>query len=305
MKIFIAGSKESIELMREIECWLQENDHEPMPWDGIGRFPPGEQTFLTLIDISKKVDGAICIFGADDELWYRADAARQPRDNVLIEYGLFAGALGPRKALICRHDSPKQATDLLGIVSVDLSLKRRARGKLELLQWAKNLHAAPIDPVTLKLHGYIHQLETEKEKLEKRVTFEKEKSSDLKELLRKENIIDFSVLDLEKDGYWKLLFEYHYIEGATTILSQTGRIPSDIRNLLNDCGAEEIANHIAWNTTATDPTSTVRMTKKALRVFRQMYKSDTFSQFIKKLPNAIRIELTILAHTTMAQIKVE
>ncbi|MGV3618421.1 MAG: TIR domain-containing protein [Fimbriimonas sp.] len=95
VKIFIASSRESIPLVREIEVWLAEQGHEPVPWDKPGLFMPSEQTFKILTELSRNVEAAVFIFGEDDRVWYRGDTVPQPRDNVLIEYGLFAGQLGP------------------------------------------------------------------------------------------------------------------------------------------------------------------------------------------------------------------
>ena len=41
MKIFIASSRESIDRLRDIEVWLEEDGHDPLPWDTPGLFPPG------------------------------------------------------------------------------------------------------------------------------------------------------------------------------------------------------------------------------------------------------------------------
>jgi len=303
MKIFIASSKESVDLMREIEAWLQEYGHEPLPWDKPGLFPPGEQTFLTLINISKQVDGAICVFGEDDKIWYRGDSALQPRDNILIEFGLFVGTLGPRKAIICRHGTPKHSTDLQGITFIDLNQERRARGRIELNIWASNLGSVPIDPAYLKLSGRIHALEQEKGLLEQRVAFEKEKSTDLEKLLQKENIIDFSTIELEKDGYWKLLFDYTYFEGATEILARNSGTPDGIRSLLYNSNACEIADQIAWHISGSDLTSNARMARKVFRVFRVYFDSGKFLHFINRSPEKIRTSFTELAHSVLSQQK--
>ncbi len=129
MKIFIGSSRESLPLVHEIAVWLEERDHEPIPWDQPGLFMPGEQTFTTLIQISRTVEAAVLVFGEDDKVWYRGGTAPQPRDNVLIEYGLLGGMLGPQKAIVCRTGDPKNPVDLAGLTYIDLSPLKRARGK--------------------------------------------------------------------------------------------------------------------------------------------------------------------------------
>jgi len=78
-------------------------------------------TWHRLIEISRDVDASIFIFGEDDKIWWRGKELQQPRDNVLVEYGLFVGTLGPERALICRTGKPKTPSDLDGIVHIDIS----------------------------------------------------------------------------------------------------------------------------------------------------------------------------------------
>jgi hypothetical protein len=146
MQIFLASSQESLGDLREVSSWIEEEGHEPVPWDSPSLFLPGENTFEKLIKISKQVDAAVFIFAEDDRVWYRADALLQPRDNVLVEFGMFSGSLGQRRAIICTKGSPKTATDLRGIVMVDKDKPHYAR--LQLQTWLRNLamekHTHPI-----------------------------------------------------------------------------------------------------------------------------------------------------------------
>lgn len=70
-------------------------------------------------------------------MWYRQDAQRQPRDNVLVEYGLLAGVLGRERVVICRYGEPRIASDLQGFVYIDGSKPHRAEA--EIAAWAKTL----------------------------------------------------------------------------------------------------------------------------------------------------------------------
>jgi Predicted nucleotide-binding protein containing TIR-like domain len=145
IKIFAGSAKEELELIHEIEVSLEQTKCEIIPWDKLGLFPPGEFTFQTLLSIASKVDAAIFIFGEDDRVWYRSDAIPQPRDNVLLEYGLFSGALGTKKTVICLNGAPKLASDIRGLTYIDLSAGTRRRGLFELKRWVENLgHAIRI-----------------------------------------------------------------------------------------------------------------------------------------------------------------
>lgn len=141
VKLFLGSSSEAIGSVRLVASWLENLGHEPIPWDRPGLFLPGEYTFLKLIEISKAVDAAIFIFAEDDQVWYRSDSIGQPRDNVLLEYGLFASALGQNRAIICRSGNPKEPSDLRGIVVLDISPTRRENAQIMLQAWIQELES--------------------------------------------------------------------------------------------------------------------------------------------------------------------
>lgn len=145
MKVFIGSSKEASEPLGWVARCVEKAGHEPLRWDKTSLFPLGEYTFTRLIEISKTIDAAVFIFSEDDKTWYRNEGKNQPRDNVLIEYGLFAGQLGPRKTIICRQGNPKTPTDLLGITDVDISQNNREQAREKITTWLQGLKAARID----------------------------------------------------------------------------------------------------------------------------------------------------------------
>jgi Predicted nucleotide-binding protein containing TIR-like domain len=309
MKIFIASSTENLDLLREIEAWIQECGHEPYPWDKPGLFPPGHQTFLSLIEISKEVEAAIFLFGNEDKVWYRGDAVAQPRDNVLIEYGLFAGQLGPLKAIICTHGNPKTAVDLHGITTIDLAGKRRGRGRLELGIWARRLNSTPVDPEYLRYAAQVHDLEQKVSTLSHRVAFEADKSADLERILQEKNIVDFRQVALNEEGHWKLLYDFDYFEGASWILANRVSSPAQLRMLLVGANSKEIADRLSWHAVS-DPTRTVidqnpqrniSLSRKALRVFRQYSEPKQYSTFLMAIEPSLRAKLNELANSVLSQ----
>jgi predicted nucleotide-binding protein len=124
MLVFLASSTESLDRLREVASWLEASGADVLPWDAPHLFQLGENTLDALVRISKSVDAAVFIFGEDDKIWYRSDTLQQPRDNVLIEYGLFVGVLGPKRAIIAKSGSPKTASDLHGLTCVDVSTQK-------------------------------------------------------------------------------------------------------------------------------------------------------------------------------------
>lgn len=130
MKFFLGSSGERLPELKKVAAWVKQAGHEAWPWNKPGLFPLGHYTFETLNVLKDKVDASIFIFGEDDEVWYRGDSKLIPRDNVLIEYGLFAGVLEPSRVAICKSGHIRLASDLLGVTYVDLGNPKRAREEL-------------------------------------------------------------------------------------------------------------------------------------------------------------------------------
>ena len=224
MKVFLASSTESIEDLQEIASWLEELGHEPMAWDMPTLFLPGDNTFSKLIEISKRVDAAVFIFSEDDIVWYRTDTLLQPRDNVLIEYGLFAGALGQKRAIICRKGQPRSATDLQGIIVVDISQGKKQRARLKFNAWIQNLAIQKEEPAVIDLIWQRDELKKELDVVKDQLNFEQQKSKDLQNLVTRQGLMDFS--DFSSNAHWKLLFDYDYFKEVTSLLVKTFQAPS-------------------------------------------------------------------------------
>ncbi|MCK4764684.1 MAG: nucleotide-binding protein [Candidatus Aminicenantes bacterium] len=138
MIVFIGSSTESSEALSWVEKSIKAAGHKPLRWDKKSLFSPGEYTFPRLIEISKNIDAAVFIFSEDDLIENRSESTKQPRDNVLIEYGLFAGRLGIKKAIICVDGKPKISTDLTGILTIDISKNNRENSEKDIKEWLQN-----------------------------------------------------------------------------------------------------------------------------------------------------------------------
>jgi len=137
MKIFIGSSSEAAkrDVMANLAYWLEDLGHAPIRWDDPGVFLPGQNVFTRLIEIGREVDAAILMFSEDDEVWYKHGPVKQPRDNVLLEYGLFSAALGPTKVIVGREGRAKNPSDLAGIVYLDLSPEKLNWARAQLKRW--------------------------------------------------------------------------------------------------------------------------------------------------------------------------
>ena len=131
MKFFLGSSSERLSELERIVAWVERAGHEAWPWNKPGLFPPGHYTFETLNVIKDEVDASIFIFSEDDKVWYRGDSKLVPRDNVMIEYGLFAGVLEPSRVAICMQGKIRIASDLLGVTYINLNDSRRAQQELK------------------------------------------------------------------------------------------------------------------------------------------------------------------------------
>jgi predicted nucleotide-binding protein len=145
MKIFIGSSREATrrDAVTNLAIWLEDLGQQPIRWDQPGLFLPGHYLFTRLLEIGKEVDAAILVFSDDDKLWYQKELGQaivnQPRDNVLLEYGLFAGILGPEKVIVCREGMPRNPSDLGGIIFLDFSPERLNLARTNLKLWVEQL----------------------------------------------------------------------------------------------------------------------------------------------------------------------
>jgi hypothetical protein len=141
MRVFLGSSQEAVTrgTMGDIAVWIERFGHEPVPWNKPGLFLAGSYVFPRLLEISKEIEAALFIFAEDDQVWYRGDFTTQPRDNVLIEYGLFAGALGMNRAVLCREGKPRTPSDLTGIISIDVTNNKRSQAEVAMRAWLKSL----------------------------------------------------------------------------------------------------------------------------------------------------------------------
>lgn len=284
MKIFIGGASEDSGTLREIESWVSEHDKKAWPWDKPGTFKLGCSTFPTLIDISRQVDAAILIFSPNDEVYYRGDTAGQPRDNVLIEYGLFASALGPEKCAIAVVGDSKIASDLAGISFLDLRGKRKPRGRIELGIWLNSLSSSPLDPAVVKQKATNHQLKEENESLKDELIFERENANKLKQILKSNDGVDFG--DLSSDKYWKLLFNYKAVNSIANDMKMLIDTPQDLKKIVNESGVNKVSEAVAWARPDSEdgnrnPEENGKFSRKVLRAFKMLAESEDVVEFVE------------------------
>ena len=135
-QVFLGSSQEASEHMDLVAEWLEEEGLTPVPWEEPGVFLPGSDLMKQILTKANSSEFAAAAFiFADDDLLQ--DGRTQPRDNVLIEYGVFAAALGEENTIAVRVGKPKIASDMRGIVHIDLNHKYKAKRRFK--PWARRV----------------------------------------------------------------------------------------------------------------------------------------------------------------------
>ncbi|HEU4560779.1 MAG TPA: TIR domain-containing protein [Longimicrobium sp.] len=157
MRVFIGSSTDSLDLVRMIEGWVARAGHQPVPWNGPDLFIAGDFVLERLVKISRTIDAAILVFAEDARVQDAKGVSTRPRDNVLIEYGLFISALGKENAIVCVAGNPRLPTDLGGVVTVDISPHARANAETQVARWLGRIRPPPPRQDTLRLELQILQ----------------------------------------------------------------------------------------------------------------------------------------------------
>jgi len=117
--LFIGSSAESLTMARAVQSGLAHDDILVRTWtDGV--FLPSHFTVDDLIEQVVTSDFAALVFAPDDRVISRHHASAAPRDNVLLELGLFMGSLGRERSVIVmpRDADIKIPSDLIGLTPI-------------------------------------------------------------------------------------------------------------------------------------------------------------------------------------------
>jgi hypothetical protein len=80
-------------------------------------FPLGEYNLQALQREAAECDFGVFIWGTEDKSVVRKKASPAPRDNVVYEAGLFAGALGELRVFVIHAENTKIPSDYLGVTT--------------------------------------------------------------------------------------------------------------------------------------------------------------------------------------------
>ncbi|KRE56157.1 hypothetical protein ASG70_03065 [Phycicoccus sp. Soil748] len=85
-----------------------------MRWDQ-SVFAPSGYALDSLLETAAAVDFAVLVVTPDDKTISRGETTASARDNIVLEFGLFAGALGRDRTYLLATGDIKLPTDVLGL----------------------------------------------------------------------------------------------------------------------------------------------------------------------------------------------
>jgi hypothetical protein len=123
--MFIGSSSEGKAVAEYLQDALQAHCDGDV-WDQ-NVFEPSGETLGRLLAAAAEYDFATLVFSPDDIVERRGQTAWAPRDNVVLELGLFLGSLGrDRVFMICRQDHELTLpSDLLGVTVIRYQTRDR------------------------------------------------------------------------------------------------------------------------------------------------------------------------------------
>ncbi|MFS8047023.1 TIR domain-containing protein [Rhizobium sp. BR 314] len=119
IRVFIISSVEGLPIARAIQSAFEHDPFTCTIWtDGV--FRVASYTMDALEAAVDDSDFAIAIAHADDVTAYRGQEWPSPRDNVILELGLFMGRLGRRRAILMepRDEKVRLPSDMAGLTTI-------------------------------------------------------------------------------------------------------------------------------------------------------------------------------------------
>lgn len=124
-RVFIGSSSEGRHVAAAIQAGL-DDVADPVHWSQ-GIFQLSRTTFDSLLQQLDKFDFAVLILTPSDTLNLRGQELAVPRDNVILELGLFLGRLGPERTFFVIPSNAENfhlPTDLLGTTAATYKTDR-------------------------------------------------------------------------------------------------------------------------------------------------------------------------------------
>lgn len=121
--IFIGSSSENLDYANALQSVL-DRDLITTMWT-YGVFLPGDNTLASLMTRAKITDFAALFLTPDDKTEVRGEYLKTPRDNLVLELGLFIGQLEPERVfLLTPRDGVDLPNDLQGVTPISYRTDR-------------------------------------------------------------------------------------------------------------------------------------------------------------------------------------
>lgn len=112
-KLFIGSSSEGMQIAKDLERSLS-GAVRVVRWDK-DVFRPSSYVLPSLLTASTDVDFAVLVATPDDMTEKRGESIPVARDNIILEFGLFAGALGLDRTFLLAAGELDLPSDILGL----------------------------------------------------------------------------------------------------------------------------------------------------------------------------------------------
>jgi predicted nucleotide-binding protein len=120
MEVFIGSSSQGKDDLAVVERLIRDEEMKALAWLKPGTFKLNSSTWESLLQLTKRVDAGAFIFREDDHMLTQGTSRGIARDNVILEFGLFCGALGAEKCAVFLKGDPWIPADLKGVTIVSL-----------------------------------------------------------------------------------------------------------------------------------------------------------------------------------------
>ena len=156
--IFIASSKEALPIARAVKANF-DNEADVDIWSE-DIFKANRNYLDTLLNRASYYDFFIAVFTPDDEAKIREQVVRVTRDNVIFEFGLFLGRLGPDRSFLVVQEGVEMFSDWSGIETAKFHIRdnlvaavggacNRIRQEMEVAERLQHFTMLPSTPLAI------------------------------------------------------------------------------------------------------------------------------------------------------------
>jgi len=143
VRVFVGSSSEAAAIDRVVRSTLELFGVDVVGWREA--FRPGDYAIDVLLELGTSVDGALLVVTPDDLVTHHGDQRLSPRDNVLLELGVFLAHFGKRRAGVVHVRSEEGMaalpSDLRGLTTLELDPGNPGQNELRLSKWLEDVRA--------------------------------------------------------------------------------------------------------------------------------------------------------------------